>query len=125
MMKMDVIEVYKDTAFYYKAEKVIWGMTDYEIELIWQNKAIYFTKRFKKPSKEQRKNIRKTNEWLDMTYKRRMYDRFIKIYSLYMDVNGDIYFVTVYMRDGVLIWINKMDERIPSYFFNYTINHKK
>jgi hypothetical protein len=124
MTKMCVKEIYKDVTIT-DTLKVVWmiGNFNREVGLIWGDSVLHLTKETNNPTKQQRlkiKEIRKKFEEYQQ-YRREnrinAVDNHMKIRSLYMDNKNHIYYVTLYMKDGITILINRVDGRFPCYFF--------
>lgn len=128
MMKMTVMEIYKDTTINSKNVKVIWGIDGRgSVSLVWGNpkKIVYLTRKPTYPSFKQKKIINGIVKKYNIKGVKK-FNQHLKVYSMFLDEKNDVYFVTIYMYEGVLIWIsrieNNMEDRVPCYFFSMTNN---
>lgn len=118
MMKMEVREIYKDISIINDTIKVIWIVEqNRSIGFLWNGKVLYFTKKKDNPSFKERRAIKEISREYNLYTNKDVKDRYFKIRSLYMDHNGELYHITIYMNNGVLIWISRIKDRLPCYFF--------
>jgi hypothetical protein len=120
MMNMEVKEVYESGTITNERVRVVWRVEgERRLSIAWEDKILNFNKSASNPSKQQRKIIRK----IKSEYKkvRIIYDHSRKLQSLYISDDNEVFFVTVYIGDGVLIWVKRLDEKFPCYFFKMVL----
>jgi len=114
MITMHIREVREDTLIIAE-NKVIWRIyKDRSLDLLWNNNVLLLHNKIDKPSKELRRKIMRIKK--DYPFRPNT-DPNVKLQNLYTTENSEIYFVTIYINDGIMIWINRLDETFPRYFF--------
>lgn len=128
MMKMTVREVYKDITIDSDSVKMIWGIDRMgNLSFVWGNpkKMLYLKRKPTYPTNKQKKIINSIKKKYNIE-KVKKFSRYIKVQSLFLDENNDTYFITIYIYEGVLIWINRIEinieDNVPCYFFSMTNN---
>lgn len=128
MTKMYVREVYKDTAINTKNVKVVWRIDNGgDLIFIWgiPKKVLYLTRKGNYPSPKQKKVINSIKKRYNIE-KVKKFTNHIKVQALFLDEENNTYFITIYMYEGILIWINRIEidirNNVPSYFFSMTNN---
>lgn len=111
-MKMDVMEVYPDTTVEYEGTKVVWRIDGGKIGFLWDEKIIMFDKEHLKLTKKQKKKIRKVWKQYFEKPSRDGYKR-----DIYMDGFGELFLVSIYIKNGAIIWINSLDDGFPAFVF--------
>lgn len=127
MMKMNVLEVYENITIRNDSIKVIWGINEEgDISFIWGNpqKMIYFRRKHELTSQKQREELHDMIERYKLQPDNAKSNK-VKILGLFSDRNGDIYLVKVVMNDGVVVWIKKMNDKFPHYYFGMVHDKQK
>lgn len=114
---MDIQEITPDgVTIYYCNTKVLWGLKEKELCFVWEgHKMISFTKQspLKIPSKHLREKIRLYLK--DPINKEN--DKYLKLRSLFINQWGEIFLVSIYIDNGVTIFIICLNRRSPHYHF--------
>jgi hypothetical protein len=118
MLKMNIVEEYQDRIIFHDSTKVLLIINERNIGLTWKGKSLHFTRENFIPNKEKRKQIQKAkdrynNDLILLTKD----DYYFKIRALYLDDQRNVYYICLHMQEGVLLWITRLDEMHPFFFF--------
>lgn len=116
---MNVSEVRSDTTIHYPCIKVIWGIKYDTLGFIWDNHTpIYF---IRQPYHKQKSRAVKTatKKYIEILQKEKIDDN-ILLRDLFYNRWGELYLVTIYTDPGIIIKINRLDDKFPHFTFLMT-----
>lgn len=120
MMYMDVELTTLDTTITWCHEKVVWGMKDNEICLMWGiDRMMCFTQ--KGHGKRAPRAVYKAmDKHIEAFSKMKDADE-LQVRDIFYNRYGEIFLIAIYMGKGTFIVINRLDEIYPYYTFEMTL----
>lgn len=114
MMHMDIQEItVEDTTLYYCNTKVLWGYQKDELCIMWEGHSIICFTREKTNKIISKKTRRDIDQYIKET---NLSQRYIALRGLFSNRWGELFFISIYMHDTVMIFINRIEGKGPHYF---------